>query len=565
MLAFVAGPELGRQVRLTADSYTLGRRTDCEIFIPDMRVSRHHARVFRDGASWFVEDLGSNNGTFLNNVRLASRRELGSGALLRIGQHVLEFRVRTVQPEPGPRTLVGERADAEITTGTATPSSLMGYFSNVPNLERRMRVLTALLEASAHTADLASLWQTLGEQLALMWPDSVHVAIMVREADEALQVKFQRNLGTAELVLPSHLPGYLATNPQAVLLTDSGLGRSPAGYAIAAPLRITVAGDAPAHASVGIIYIEAPAPHFRDVDVELLQSISAHASLAMSALRMQHDLGRQKRMELDLAMARQIQRSLLPKSPPHVVGLEFAVHYEPAYQVGGDFYDFIWLDETTLAFMVGDVAGKAVAAAIYMARLTSEIRSRAGIARSPARLVARVNKEMFALGEDGMFATLLYGTYDLTTRTMVFTNAGHCLPLLKRGDRVFSLESERAQVPPLGVMPDPEVGEARVTLELGDMVFLVTDGILEAENEPGSYYGLRRLVRRIASARGNVEEVANAVLQDMDSFTRQRAARDDVTLLGMSVGDRRARRQTDTLPGLVQGSPGDNIAPSDQK
>ena len=149
---------------------------------------------------------------------------------------------------------------------------------------------------------------------------------------------------------------------------------------------------------------------------------------------------------------------------PQVVGLDFAVHYEPAYQIGGDFYDFIWHDPSHLGLAVGDVAGKAISAALYMARLTCELRSRAAIARTPARLLRRVNQEIAKLGDDGMFATLVYCIYDLETRSLVFTNAGHCVPLLRRGDRVFPLQAERAHTPPLGVTPELEAGEARVQL-----------------------------------------------------------------------------------------------------
>ena len=177
---------------------------------------------------------------------------------------------------------------------------------------------------------------------------------------------------------------------------------------------------------------------------------------------------------------------------PQVVGLDFAVHYEPAYQIGGDFYDFIWHDPAHLGLAVGDVAGKAISAALYMARLTSELRSRAAIARTPARLLRRVNQEIANLGDDGMFATLVYCIYDLENRSLVFTNAGHCVPLLRRGDRVFPLQAERAHTPPLGVTPELEAGEARVQLHSGDML----------------HHGVRRHPRGARRARQRVRPVA---------------------------------------------------------
>ena len=236
---------------------------------------------------------------------------------------------------------------------------------------------------------------------------------------------------------------------------------------------------------------------------------------------------------------------------PQVVGLDFAVHYEPAYQIGGDFYDFIWHDPSHLGLAVGDVAGKAISAALYMARVTSELRSRAAIARTPARLLRRVNQEIAQLGDDGMFATLVYCIYDLETRSLVFTNAGHCVPLLRRGDRVFPLQAERAHTPPLGVTPELEAGEARVQLHSGDMLIMVSDGILEARDARGIEYGLSRLSRRIRTARGSAEDVVKAILADIDGHTQDQPQGDDMTIVAMAIDQRRAKRKTTTIPGVV--------------
>ena len=206
----------------------------------------------------------------------------------------------------------------------------------------------------------------------------------------------------------------------------------------------------------GVVYVESSAQVFHQEDVDLLQAIATQAGLAIHAARVASQLTRRANLERDLRVARQIQRSLLPPHVPQVVGLDFAVHYEPAYQIGGDFYDFIWHDPAHLGLAVGDVAGKAISAALYMARLTSELRSRAAIARTPARLLRRVNQEIAQLGDDGMFATLVYCIYDLEDRTLTFTNAGHCIPLLRRGTNVYPLQAERAHTPPLGVLPELE-------------------------------------------------------------------------------------------------------------
>ena len=142
-----------------------------------------------------------------------------------------------------------------------------------------------------------------------------------------------------------------------------------------------------------------------------------------------------ERLEYDLRLARQIQRNLLPREPPRVVGLDFAVHYEPAFQVGGDFYDFLWLDAHTLAFVVGDVSGKAISGALFMARVTSEIRAAAPIETSPRRVLQRVNRALSEVAEDGMFTTMVYCVIDLEKNILRFANAGHTTPLLRRAVR----------------------------------------------------------------------------------------------------------------------------------
>lgn len=309
-------------------------------------------------------------------------------------------------------------------------------------------------------------------------------------------------------------------------------------------------------AHYGVVYVESKRIGFRQEDVDLLQAIATQAGLAIHATRVAAQLVRRERLERDLRVARQIQRSLLPANVPDVVGLDFAVHYEPAYQIGGDFYDFIWHDPSHLGVAVGDVAGKAISAALYMARLTSELRSRAAIARTPGRLLRRVNQEIAGLGDDGMFATLVYCIYDLDTRSLVFTNAGHCVPLLRRGDRVFPLQAERAHTPPLGITAELEAGEARVQLLPGDMLIMVSDGILEARDPRGNEYGLSRLSRRIRTARGNTEDVIKAILADIDSHTSEQAQGDDMTIVAMAIDQRRAKRKTTTLPGVALESMG---------
>jgi sigma-B regulation protein RsbU (phosphoserine phosphatase) len=126
------------------------------------------------------------------------------------------------------------------------------------------------------------------------------------------------------------------------------------------------------------------------------------------------------------------------------------------------------------------------------------------------------------------------------------------VPLLRRGDRVFPLQAERAHTPPIGVTPELEAGEARVQLHSGDMLIIVSDGILEARNAAGVEYGLSRLSRRIRTAKGSADEIVKGILADIDAHSGDQGQGDDMTILAMAIEERRAKRKTTTLPGIAR-------------
>ncbi|CAN5888708.1 hypothetical protein BH11MYX3_BH11MYX3_29810 [soil metagenome] len=589
-LVFLAGPIAGRRYKLGEGEYVIGRRSDCQIFVPDMRVSRQHARLWRDGDQWTLEDLGSNNGTDVNGVRVQQSAPIKHDDEITIANNKIRVESRDATPEPrfpegnavtlievgGGANLIRSREDSGAGRMPLISSGMFSVADQraVRLIERKLDALTQVLHATASSDNAETLLQKIVEALLELFPQAQDVGVLVEdERTGELRVQVQRHReplvrdpAPAEeettpdaalkkgfggnLRVPGTIIQHVISDRRGVLLGESHEGPSTdeekegVGMRMGAPLIY--------HGThYGVVYVESKRVGFRQEDVDLLQAVATQAGLAIHATRVQAQLGRREKLERDLRVARQIQRSLLPASVPDVVGLDFAVHYEPAYQIGGDFYDFIWHDPSHLGIAVGDVAGKAISAALYMARLTSELRSRAAIARTPARLLRRVNQEIVGLGDDGMFATLVYCIYDMENRTLIFTNAGHCVPLLRRGDRVFPLQAERAHTPPLGVTPELEAGEARVQLLAGDMLIMVSDGILEARDVHGNESGLSRLSRRVRTARGTAEDTIKAILADLDSHTADQAQGDDMTILAMAIEGRRAKRKTTTLPGVT--------------
>lgn len=564
-LVFLAGPNAGRRYELTDDSCLIGRHSECQVFVPDMRVSRQHARIRRENGSWHLDDLGSNNGTYVNgrrvqSVSLAANDEIGiAGNRIRVE---MPGEIRPLPPPDGKVTIVEmdspavymSRNDAEALAGLS--NSLIGAPTEARELvlmQRKLEAVGGLLEIAANTADPDELLGEVVHRLLEVFPQAASVGVLVEDEGTG-KLRVQSHISRSpspqgdDLEVPGTIIDHVTRDRRGVLLREGATSPSasdePSGQRMGAPIR---ARDQ----SYGVIYVECHAGSFHREDIDLLTSIAAQTGLALHAARMHRQLLERQRLERDLRVARQIQRSLLPAGPPDVVGMEFAVHYEPAYQIGGDFYDFIWHDRTHLGIAVGDVAGKAISAALYMARLTSELRGRAPISRTPARLLAKVNAEMLELGDDGMFATLFYAVYDLENRTLVFTNAGHVIPLLRRDGRVFPLHADRAHVPPVGIIPDLDVGEGRLQLQTGDLLMFTSDGVHEARDGAGNDYGPARLARRLRTARGGAAHAVEAVLADVDAHVSSAPQSDDITVVAVGISGRRNRRRTTTIPGLT--------------
>ncbi len=581
-LFFQAGPNAGRRYKLGEGDYIIGRRSDCQIFVPDMRVSRQHARLRLEGDTWQIEDLGSNNGTYVNGKRVQvgpikhldeitiannrirveipeSKRETGS---YDVNVTVVDLR--------NPKVFVDSTAESSAEHDARSSNTDLAGAQNrsreVRLLERKLNALTALLQNAATTTDPVLLLDKIVAALLDVFPSAHSVGILVEdEKTGELKVQTQRqrkNSFDADFRVPGTIIRHVVEDRRGILLQGEDTnttkkkdpyhgrtalveaitpGAEPAGSRMGAPLQSH--GE-----NYGAIYVEGKGQSFRQEDVSLLSSIAAQAGLAIHATRQQQREASRKRFERDLQLARQIQRSLLPSNAPHVNGMDFGIHYEPAYQIGGDFYDFIWHDKTHLGIAIGDVSGKGISAAMYMASLTSQLRSRAMFATSPGKLLGKVNDSMLQLGDDGMFATLAYMIYDLETRTLVFTNAGHMVPLLRRNGRVYPIESEEAHCTPIGIM-ESEFGEARIQLQQGDVIILCTDGVHEARDGKGEEYGIKRLSKQIRNGGSTALDVANAILKDIDTFVGNGPQTDDISLLSVCISSNDATRRVDTQAG----------------
>jgi serine phosphatase RsbU (regulator of sigma subunit) len=239
----------------------------------------------------------------------------------------------------------------------------------------------------------------------------------------------------------------------------------------------------------------------------------------------------QESLKRDLSLARQVQQGFLPRRSPDVTGYEFFHFYEPASQVGGDFFDYIVLPGNRLAVIVADVSGKGVAAALLMAKVTSEARYQLVSAAQPAEAVIGLSKAFASYGWSERFVTFVMAVVDTKQHEVVLVNAGHMAPLLRRRDGTVAAVAEHISGVPLGVDPDWEYEEFRFTLQPGEILTSFTDGFSEAENVKRELYGMERLAKQVASPVKGVTELGQRILSDVKQHASGHRQSDDMCLL----------------------------------
>ena len=253
-------------------------------------------------------------------------------------------------------------------------------------------------------------------------------------------------------------------------------------------------------------------------------------------LGVQYDVTEQKReaqererIEQELRIARLIQQTLLPKALPKLSGYDIAAYYQPAREVGGDFYDFLHLQDGYLGLVMGDATGKGMPAALVMAGARSMLRAIAQSSDSPGEVLKRANDALVADIPPNMFITCFYAVLDPETGRLRYANAGHDLPYVRQGGDVKEL---RARGMPLGLMPGMGYEQKELVLEAGNSVFFYSDGLVEAHDREGEMFGFPRLRRLIAAnSVGSGEELVNFLLEELHSFAGEGwEQEDDITL-----------------------------------
>jgi serine phosphatase RsbU (regulator of sigma subunit) len=268
----------------------------------------------------------------------------------------------------------------------------------------------------------------------------------------------------------------------------------------------------------------------RRLNKDLEKRVAERTEQLKSAMaKQQQEAQERQRIEQELRVARLIQQTLLPKSLPGLPGYDMAAYYQPAREVGGDFYDFLEIEDGCLGLVVGDVSGKGVPAAIVMAITRTMLHAAYRLGSpAPGEILHQVNNILHPDIPPNMFVTCLAAILDSRTGRLQYANAGHDLPYVRHASGVSEL---RATGMPLGLMPDMSYEEKEITLEPGESILLYSDGLVEAHDSQREMFGLPRMQEFVGAHPGGASLI-DFLLAELEQFTGEDwEQEDDIVLL----------------------------------
>ena len=547
-LEIIDGPDIGKRHELNDSSVVMGRHPDCDLVLDVGAVSRQHAQVECEGADYFLKDLKSRNGTLLNDLPVKGRLPLKDGDQLQICDVTLLFRDPLAKRKTETRAhdsscgamLVDDDASGTQIMGTIDISSTSGTLQLAASAEAK---LSAIVEINRHLGKRLNLDDVLPEVLEGLFKIFVQAdrgfIVMKNEQGNLIPkwTKLRREDSNDELRISRTIVHQVIDTKEAVLSADASsdsrfeMSQSIADFRIrsmmCAPL---IDGDGNAF---GVLQIDTldQRKRFQKEDLDVLASIASQAGIAIDNARLHEQALAQRELERDLELARRVQRGLVPERAPAVEGYDFFHFYESANQVGGDYFDYIPLSGGRYAIVVADVVGHGVAAALLMARLSSQVRFCLASGAEPGEALGQVNNAFGEIGIEGRFVTFWLGVLDPANHTLTVANAGHMPTMIRKADgEVNEIGDEKTGLP-IGVMEDVEYDELTIELGAGNKVVMYTDGINEAASPTDELFSIERIRTRFSDTVDAVPSLGQSIIDDVRRFMSGAPQGDDMCLV----------------------------------
>ncbi|WP_299466229.1 SpoIIE family protein phosphatase [uncultured Gimesia sp.] len=543
------------RLEIKGKQVTLGRHPDCEVCLKSNTVSRYHARItVGKDEQYRLEDLGSGNGTFVNNTLVKDPVALQSGDQISIGPFLLEFssdaEYENSQHE-GLLTsygLIPSLKNVSVRPPAVDKPTILrasGTTTDIDQYQIKPEIkLKAILEISrtiASATDLDSMAEKVLEGLFHIFPAADRGCILLRDRENLRffpkAIRHRRDNDHEALQLSRTVLKAVTDNKTGVLSADAANDERFEKSESVSTLTIRSILCAPMLGRdggvIGIINLDTQlaGQMFSEDDLELLMVIAGQAALSYESARLMISHVEKQRYDNEMEIAARVQRGLLPEKIPQIPGYEFFVSYEAARAVGGDYYDFIQTDDSLIWFALGDVAGKGVPASLVMSRVCSAVRSTVEFVTDVTDAVHRINHHIDESAHDGRFITFILGQIDLTQNLISFVNAGHLVPLLFEANGMITELTADSPSVPLGVMEDYEYKTIQHRLKPGERLILFTDGVTEAMNLEREQFGIERLKAAIRKSPAGSSELGSRILRAVKKFVGQNEQYDDLTLV----------------------------------
>lgn len=515
---------------------SIGRASDCTIPIKDRYLSRKHAEIVLNEGLWVLKDCGSANGTFLNGTKVDRDCVLKSGDRIRLGDTELVFRSDALSD----RSI--SLGDSKVTPTISIPvHKLTEQPREVSGKTlERLRILNTLAEEFLEDRPLDELFGFIVERvldhlkasraaIGLLAEDGrsfASVEVRRRDSKDTSELSLSRTL-LAEVVEEKKGLAFLDISADEKLSRAKSIVMQGIHSALCAPMMI---GDS----VVGVLYVDFlfTQKAISEDDVHLVAQIARFAAIKLENTRLREESIQKRLMDEELKTAYVIQRRLLPAEPPSVPGYSFAGANKPCRTVSGDYYDWVVRPDGKVYFVIADVSGKGVTAALLMAGLQSSFRIFSKLDPTPGELVTRLNSALRENLPQSKFVTLFAGRLDTASGTIEYANAGHTPPILIARDCCRELTSTDLL---LGMFPSTNYRNQSLTLGVGDALVLFTDGVTEAEAEEGIELGAAKVCAAMAHGHGlSAEQIAERLERAVVDHVGGRHLTDDVTLLVVS-------------------------------
>ncbi len=560
---------------LTGDSILVGRQAYCDLVLENHAVSREHAKFIRKKDQWFVEDLQSRNGVWINGKRTGYEPvEVKDGDQIAVGDVTMVFHAYPENSSPKKessanwsQTLINSANDEELDPGLIRSQYSVGvdssfldhrskprydtveqYENEIQLLEERVRVLLDFARILGKAEDSGDLTPRFLQCLLRLFPKADSACVFASAEEEISNNIRQWNIvGHASRVdddkeefrVSRAVLRYVVETRVAVL-SDSvpDDSRFDASQSVLIS-RIHSVMAAPIYEPIndrilGVIQIDAREHNkgFTQEDLRLLVVVAGQIAVYWENQRYRDAVVKEKIAVREMQLANQVQRGFLPLEPPQLDAYEFFDYYRPAKFVGGDYFDYISLPDESIAIILGDVSGKGISASLLMAKLSSEARYSLVLEKSRSAAMARLNRVFSENHWGDRFITLVMVILETRTGVVRIFNAGHLYPIVAKSDGTVERVGEGFNSFPLGISLEAEFPEFVYPLQQGDSMILMSDGMTDAMNSDQETYGESRVLSVLRNPTGdNAVTLGKRLVDDLKKFSGACQQTDDQCLV----------------------------------